>query len=152
MCKVYLEVFTCIIDLYGLQLFQNYTQTIKQLKLLASCGQKLYTHLLDLRLSYYSSFFPIALFFHPFSCKWVGLFVILWAGITTVLNLWDLLGDLTLSLVSSATFEYMSPSFQLILLILFQSNCNHLTPNSMHVEDGSLPFQSFHLFNSAVKK
>ena len=44
-------------------------------------------------------------FFHPFSCKWVGLFVILWAGITTVLNLWDLLGDLSLSLVSSATFE-----------------------------------------------
>ena len=38
MCKVYLEVFTCIIDLYGLQLFQNYTQTIKQLKLLGSCG------------------------------------------------------------------------------------------------------------------
>lgn len=33
-----------------------------------------------------------------FSCKWVGLFVILWAGITTVLNLWDLLGDLSLSL------------------------------------------------------
>lgn len=33
-----------------------------------------------------------------FSCKWVGLFVILWAGITTVMNLWDLLGDLSLSL------------------------------------------------------
>lgn len=33
-----------------------------------------------------------------FSCKWVGLFVILWAGITTVINLWDLLGDLSLSL------------------------------------------------------
>ena len=31
--------------------------------------------------------------------------MILWAGITTVLNLWDLLGDLSLSLVSSATFE-----------------------------------------------
>ena len=46
----------------------------------------------------------MAFFFHPFSCKWVGLFVILWAGITTVLNLWDLLGDLSLSLVSSAKF------------------------------------------------
>ncbi|KAJ7356079.1 hypothetical protein OS493_027005 [Desmophyllum pertusum] len=33
-----------------------------------------------------------------FSCKWVGLFVILWAGISTVMNLWDLLGDLSLSL------------------------------------------------------
>lgn len=38
--------------------------------------------------------------FPSLSCKWVGLFVILWAGITTVLNLWDLLGDLSLSLVS----------------------------------------------------
>ncbi|XP_048585823.1 protein O-mannosyl-transferase 2 isoform X2 [Nematostella vectensis] len=33
-----------------------------------------------------------------FSCKWVGLFVILWAGITTVMDLWELLGDLSLSL------------------------------------------------------
>ena len=44
-----------------------------------------------------------------FSCKWVGLFVILWAGITTVMDLWELLGNLSLSLVSN----------RLLLLILF---------------------------------
>ncbi|KXJ13379.1 protein O-mannosyl-transferase 2 isoform X2 [Exaiptasia diaphana] len=34
-----------------------------------------------------------------FSCKWVGLFVILWAGITTVMELWEILGNLELSLI-----------------------------------------------------
>ena len=43
--------------------------------------------------------------FLSISCKWVGLFVILWAGITTVMNLWDILGDLTLSLVGYLLFH-----------------------------------------------
>lgn len=38
-----------------------------------------------------------------FSCKWVGLFVILWAGITTAMELWDILGNLELSLVGFST-------------------------------------------------
>lgn len=53
-----------------------------------------------------------------FSCKWVGLFVILWAGITTVMNLWDLLGDLSLSLVSSfSLFENTSSSVSVLHVI-----------------------------------
>lgn len=39
-------------------------------------------------------------FFITFSCKWVGLFVILWAGFTTVADLWNMLGNLAISLVS----------------------------------------------------
>ena len=35
-----------------------------------------------------------------FSVKWVGLFVILFAGFTTIQDLWDIFGDLSLSLVS----------------------------------------------------
>ncbi|XP_031568277.1 protein O-mannosyl-transferase 2-like isoform X2 [Actinia tenebrosa] len=33
-----------------------------------------------------------------FSCKWVGLFVILWAGLTTAMELWEILGNLEISL------------------------------------------------------
>ena len=35
-----------------------------------------------------------------YSVKWVGLFVILLAGLATIKELWDLLGDLDLSMVS----------------------------------------------------
>ena len=35
------------------------------------------------------------------SVKWVGLFVILLAGVVTVKDLWDILGDLSLSMVNN---------------------------------------------------
>ena len=34
------------------------------------------------------------------SVKWVGLFVIALVGLTTIKDLWDLLGDLSLTMVS----------------------------------------------------
>lgn len=34
-----------------------------------------------------------------YSVKWVGLFVILLVGLMTIKDLWDLLGDLTISMV-----------------------------------------------------
>ena len=34
------------------------------------------------------------------SVKWVGVFVVMLVGLTTIKDLWDLLGDLTLSMVS----------------------------------------------------
>ena len=40
-----------------------------------------------------------------FSVKWVGLFVILLAGLVTVKQLWDLLGDLNLSMASIIDFN-----------------------------------------------
>ena len=59
-------------------------------------------------ITYSNMYFPSGV---CFSCKWVGLFVILWAGITTVMNLWDLLGDLSLSLVSAFSLcENTSPN------------------------------------------
>ena len=62
-------------------------------------------------------FTKILLCFPSLSCKWVGLFVILWAGITTVLNLWDLLGDLSLSLVSIiACLLYLFNKYKLVII------------------------------------
>ena len=48
------------------------------------------------------------------SVKWVGLFVILFAGLTTVQDLWDILGDLSNSLVSMF-FDFLSIDLFLIL-------------------------------------
>ena len=36
----------------------------------------------------------------PYSVKWVGLFVIILAGLVTIKQLWDLLGNLNLPMVS----------------------------------------------------
>ena len=51
--------------------------------------------------------------------KWVGLFVILFAGFTTVQDLWDIFGDLSLSLVSNTNqlllFELLAYSFLVLI-------------------------------------
>lgn len=44
---------------------------------------------------------PLLPFHHSLcSVKWVGLFVIVLVGVTTIKDLWDLMGDLELSMVS----------------------------------------------------
>ncbi|XP_046848331.1 protein O-mannosyl-transferase 2-like isoform X2 [Xenia sp. Carnegie-2017] len=55
---------------------------------------------------------------NAFSCKWVGLFVILWAGVVTVVDLWNMLGDLGMSLFSIAK-HFMARVVCLILLPIF---------------------------------
>ncbi|XP_028396136.1 protein O-mannosyl-transferase 2-like isoform X2 [Dendronephthya gigantea] len=52
---------------------------------------------------------------NAFSCKWVGLFVILWAGFATVADLWEMLGDLSTSLVTVAK-HFMARALCLIAL------------------------------------
>lgn len=52
---------------------------------------------------------------NAFSCKWVGLFVILWAGFATVVDLWNLLGDLRMSLLTVAK-HFMARALCLIIL------------------------------------
>ncbi|XP_066923151.1 protein O-mannosyl-transferase 2-like isoform X1 [Clytia hemisphaerica] len=53
-----------------------------------------------------------------FSVKWVGLFVILFAGMTTVQDLWDILGDLSNSLVDVGK-HFIARAIGLILLPIF---------------------------------
>ena len=50
-----------------------------------------------------------------FSCKWVGLFVILWAGLATIADLWNMLGDLGVSLVTIAK-HFIARALCLIVL------------------------------------
>ncbi|XP_077999792.1 LOW QUALITY PROTEIN: protein O-mannosyl-transferase 2-like [Glandiceps talaboti] len=50
-----------------------------------------------------------------FSVKWVGLFVILWAGFKTVSNLWNLLGDL--SLTKTQLFQHFSARVLCLIVI-----------------------------------
>ena len=56
--------------------------------------------------------------FSLISCKWVGLFVILWAGFATVADLWNMLGDLSISLVT-VTKHFMARALCLIILPVF---------------------------------
>jgi len=53
-----------------------------------------------------------------FSVKWVGLFVILLAGLATIKELWDLLGDLNLSMFV-ISLHFMARVIGLILLPIF---------------------------------
>lgn len=48
--------------------------------------------------------------------KFVGLFVVLFVGLNTISDLWDLLGDLSLSLVSVKTFSLHSGFLCFVLL------------------------------------
>ena len=60
--------------------------------------------------------YVVALTLFPSVCsvKWVGLFVIALVGMTTIKDLWDLLGDLSITMVSDAPYPtgctWLSPS------------------------------------------